>query len=122
MVGLTPNTIVDEEMGKARMNYAALIAQSVQELDMRGYRAVLIPHSYRPGTEHAHNNDLHICRQIINLLPRGVKCTFIDEDLSSQALRLLIGRFDFLLASRFHSMVSGPSHGGATTHGWLGRS
>jgi polysaccharide pyruvyl transferase WcaK-like protein len=121
MVGLTPNTIVAEKMGRDGISYAALIAQSIQEFDARGYRAVLIPHSYRIGTEQAHNNDLHICREIINLLPPEVKCRFIDDDLSSQTLRLLIGRFDFLLASRFHSMVSALAMGvPPLTIGWGG--
>src|SRR5262249_35506630 len=45
MVGLTPNTIVDKKMHRAGMNYTELIAQSIKEIDARGYRAVLVPHS-----------------------------------------------------------------------------
>jgi polysaccharide pyruvyl transferase WcaK-like protein len=119
LVGLTPNTIVESKMREAGMNYAALMAATVVELDARGYRPVLVPHSYQAGAKRGHNNDVHLCREIIRLLPADTKHLFIDEDLSSQELRLLIGRFRFLIASRFHSMISALAMGvPPITLGW----
>ena len=44
----------------------------------------------------------------------------VEEDLSSQELRRLVGEFDLLVASRFHSMVSALVMGTPDEDDWLG--
>lgn len=118
-VGLTPNTIVNGKMTNAGANYVALMAAIIVDLHERGYAPVLIPHSYRSGDSGSHNNDTGLCSAILEQLPSHVDCLYIDEDLSSQELRLLVGDLRFLVASRFHSMISALAVGvPPLTLGW----
>ena len=67
----------------------------------------------------SHNNDTGLCRAILGQLPSHVDCLYVDEDLSSQELRLLVGDLRFLVASRFHSMISALAIGvPPLTLGW----
>jgi polysaccharide pyruvyl transferase WcaK-like protein len=87
-------------------NYALLLASFIDYLESNGYRTVLLPHSARTGTEKTHNNDLPLCRAIYDKVERRGECLFIDNELTSQELRSLIGECDLFIASRFHAMVS----------------
>jgi polysaccharide pyruvyl transferase WcaK-like protein len=119
LVGITPNTIVEAKMQRVGIDYPALLAAVVIDLDARGYRPVLIPHSFRSESQSGHNNDGPLCRRVLSLLPGGVRCLYLEEDLTSQELRLLVSRFRFLVASRFHSMISALATGvPPITIGW----
>ena len=118
-VGLTPNTIVNGKMTGVGANYVALMAAIIVDLHERGYAPVLIPHSYRADNDGSHNNDTGLCKAILEQLPSGVDCLYVGEDLSSQELRLLVGDLRFLVASRFHSMISALAVGvPPLTIGW----
>ncbi|MFW5654882.1 MAG: polysaccharide pyruvyl transferase family protein [Roseicyclus sp.] len=119
LAGVTPNTIVLAAMEKTGVAYPALLAAVIEDLSARGYHPVLIPHSFRGVDKGKHNNDANLCRDILKLLPAGLATTFVDADLSSQALRVLVGRLDLLVASRFHSMISALDRGvPPVTLGW----
>lgn len=119
MVGITPNTIVEKMMTGAGIDYKLLLAAIVKDLHAGGYFPVLIPHSYRAGTENRHNNDVGLCLDVIDQLDGSVEYVFVQDDLSSAELRLLVGELDFLVASRFHSMISALSQGTPPiTIGW----
>lgn len=118
-VGITPNTIVDGKCKSAGIDYRELMVAAMVDLHRRGYPLVLIPHSFRAGTSQGHNNDTQLCRDILSRLPAGVDCLYVEEDLTSQELRVLVSRLEFLLASRFHSMVSALAVGvPPVTFGW----
>ena len=70
-------------------------------------------------TDKAHNNDLPLCREIYARVQHKDRVLFVDDELSSQALRYLIGRCDVFVASRFHAMVSSLAMGVPTlVIGW----
>lgn len=118
-VGITPNTIVDGKCKDAGTDYRDLMVAAMVDLHKRGYPLVLIPHSFRAGTQQGHNNDTQLCRDILSRLPKDIDCLYVEEDLTSQELRVLVSKLEFLLASRFHSMVSALAVGvPPVTFGW----
>ncbi len=74
-----------------------------------GRPVLLLAHSAREHTDKTHNNDLPLCREIYARLASRERVLFPDAELSSQALRHLIGSCDVFVASRFHAMVSSLS-------------
>lgn len=118
-VGVAPNSIVYEKAKKIGKDYVAFLTAVVQEIASRGYMPVLIPHSYRQDLSKMHNNDRSLCLAVIDRLPDGVDCYYLDADLSSADLRAVIGTLHLLVASRFHSMISSLSMGvPPVTYGW----
>ena len=117
--GITPNTIVAGRCYTVGVGYSELIVATMVDLHHRGFPLVLIPHSFRTGTKRGHNNDTQLCSTILGMLPHGIECLYVEEDLTSQELRLLVSKLELLLASRFHSMVSALSVGvPPITLGW----
>ncbi|MEP0845660.1 MAG: polysaccharide pyruvyl transferase family protein [Phycisphaerae bacterium] len=106
-VGISPSVVVDDYCREHGIDYAGVLAQFVRDLRAKSLDVVLIPHSLRPESRKRMNNDLIVCQDVLARLggdAAGV--TLIERELSAPALRALIGRMDFYLASRFHSMVS----------------
>ncbi len=98
VVGVAPNTIVLQKCYKHKIDYIKRMQQNIC--------IVLIPHSYRKNTTASHNNDRWLCEAISQPFSENSRLLFVSDDLSSQALRSIIGEMDILLASRFHSMIS----------------
>lgn len=106
-VGLSPSIVVDDYCRAHGIDYAGVLADFIRVLRTRSFDVVLIPHSLRPESRKRMNNDGIVCRDVLARLgddTTGV--TLIDRELSAPALRAIIARMDFYLASRFHSMVS----------------
>lgn len=114
MLGISPSTVVDAYVTKEGRNYPEIMADFIASSIRKGFSVVLIPHSVRPGSEERMNNDLIVCKEIVALLKKNHSfsdslknnLTLIDKELSAPVLRSLIGKMDFYIASRFHSMVS----------------
>lgn len=121
IVAFTPNSIV---LGKAKgigVDYIEFLAGAIEHVAELGYCPLLIPHSYRDTTDpkQQHNNDRWLCEQV-HARTRDV-AYYLDADLDSRELRAVIGACRFVVASRFHSMVSALSMGvPPLTYGWGG--
>ena len=87
---------------------AGIVDAMTAELEA-GRRVALIPHSVRVGTDKTHNNDLPLCRDIAARIGEREGVLFIDDDLSSQQLRYVIGLCTRFVTSRFHAMISSLS-------------
>jgi polysaccharide pyruvyl transferase WcaK-like protein len=106
IAGVAPNTIVESRTRQIGIDYAAVLGACIGRLNSSGYHVALIPHSYRENASRSHNNDAKLCERVLSRVSDRNSCTYVEEDLSSQELRRLVGEFDLLVASRFHSMVS----------------
>ena len=123
VVGISPSVVMQKKIEKQGKDYRNIILDFSNELIKKGYKIVLIPHS---GKKHAksswmdsvpilrevrtsHSNDILLCREIYAGLKKKEGYLFIDEELSSQELRVIIGRCDLFVASRFHAMISALS-------------
>jgi polysaccharide pyruvyl transferase WcaK-like protein len=107
VVCVAPSSVVDGLCRRRGVAYAEEVASFVRTLiDDRGYGVCLLAHSARPGRASAKNNDLPVCARIHERIDRP-QCLLPSEVLDAQALRALIGKCRFLVASRFHAMISG---------------
>lgn len=106
VVGVCPSVVLQKKVDAGGGDYAAQMVEFIEQLQARGKRVLLIPHSVRTGTDKRHNNDLPLCREIHERLSVSNNVVFVDRELTSQQLRYLIGLCDLFVASRFHAMVS----------------
>ena len=107
VVGVSASSVVDGLCRKEGVAYAEEMAGFIRYLiDEKGYSVCLLAHSARPGRTSAKNNDLMVCRRIAELASRP-ECVFPEVVYNAEALRALIGECRFLVACRFHAMVSG---------------
>lgn len=105
-VGISPSIVVDDYCRSHGLDYASILADFIRYLDGEGFHVVLIPHSVRKNSRKRMNNDVLVCESVLERLNGRPPVTFIGEELRAPVLRALIGRMDFFIASRFHSMVS----------------
>jgi polysaccharide pyruvyl transferase WcaK-like protein len=105
-IGIAPNSIVHAKSRRIGIDYVGFLVGAVDAIRAEGYLPVLIPHSYRQQVEKQHNNDRSLCLSVLERLPKGSQCLYVDQDFDSRVLRSLIGELHVLVASRFHSMVS----------------
>lgn len=120
VVGVSPSAVLRKAAQARGDDYVAEVSALVDHVTGTLDRPVLlVAHSARARTEKAHNNDLPLCREIYARVERKDRVLFVDDELSSQALRHLIGLCDVFVASRFHAMVSSLAMGVPTlVIGW----
>lgn len=53
----------------------------------------------------AHSNDLPLCRELFELVKDDVHCHLIENEIDCLSYGPFIRQFDFIVASRFHSIV-----------------
>ncbi|MCQ2380030.1 MAG: polysaccharide pyruvyl transferase family protein [Victivallaceae bacterium] len=107
LVGISPSQVVFAFCKKSNIPYLDILKGMIVRLTKQGYHCVLFPHSARQGKEATHNNDLPVLDKLATLLgPDAQDCTIVRDELSPGQLRALIERFDILVASRFHAIIS----------------
>jgi len=108
VVCVSPSSVVESLCRAKGVDYPAIMALFIRYLtDEKGYRVLLLPHSARPGRSTSKNNDLMVCRAVHEKVDRPGECVYPEEVYNAEALRALIGSCRFLVASRFHAMISG---------------
>ncbi len=119
VVGFAPSVVMQKKVDARGGDYIGGIVDAMTAELEAGRRVALIPHSVRVGTDKTHNNDLPLCREIAAKLGDRDGVLFIDDDLSSQQLRYIIGLCTRFVTSRFHAMISSLSMGVPTVViGW----
>ncbi len=112
LVVVAPSSVVDAHFRKQGRDYVGLMSEFIDWLVReRGYGVLLLSHSTRPWTESRKDNDLPLCREILARVAEKAWCCFPDGAHHADVLRALIGKGRFLVASRFHAMVSGLAMG-----------
>jgi polysaccharide pyruvyl transferase WcaK-like protein len=107
-VAISPSSVVDAYCAENGVDYVATLKEFIEYLiDEKGYGIVILAHSARPDSSSSKNNDLPACRRLVGLVDRPDRCVFLDQTLNAESLRAVIGACRFLVASRFHAMVSG---------------
>ena len=111
VIGISPSQVVKSYVESKGIDYVNLMSEFVNlVLDDPQNKVIMIPHSVRPDSEKTHNNDLPLCREIVDRIQdpeaKNERCLFVDEEASAQELRYVIGHCDVFVASRFHAMIS----------------
>ena len=99
-VALIPNARIVERIGKGRayIIYKELIEKAIGE----SKNIYLLRHSAE---------DLEICIELKKFFPDNKNVMLITEDLNVFEMEKVIGRFDFIIASRYHSIVHAYKNG-----------
>lgn len=107
-VGIIPNLRVVEMMDSEKIY---LIYEKLISTLLKAQKTVyLLRHSYE---------DLEICENIKNLFPNDEDVILILDDLNAIELENIIRRFDFVIASRYHSVIHSYKNGvPALVIGW----
>ena len=120
VVGISPSVVMQKKVEKLNKDYVYILANFSNDLIKKGYKVVLVPHSGRKNAKNSfldnipilreirtsHSNDLILCQELNGRITNKKNCLFINEELSSQELRSIIGKCDLFIASRFHAMIS----------------
>ena len=112
IVGIAPNTRVYERtpgVGSANVYLQALVSLVRHLVDDKGVDVVLQANEL--GRDSAGSDDRRIC----NLIAEAAACSdgvFVTRGyLNAESSKALVGMFDLLVASRFHSLVFALSQG-----------
>ncbi len=112
VVAVSASSVVHEYCQQRGVTYTSLMAGFIDHLTReRGYGVLLLPHSTRLGKRSHKNNDLPVCDRIKSHLGDNPWVVYPNLAEHADTLRVLIGRCRFLVASRFHAMISGLAMG-----------
>jgi polysaccharide pyruvyl transferase WcaK-like protein len=105
-VGLTPNLQVYWRAGgRGRDNpYVQLMIQAARHFLAKDAQVVLAPHYIVPGRPD--RDDRMLCGWIADAVGRRANLTYLDGDYSARRLKSMIGRLDFLVTSRYHTIIA----------------
>lgn len=107
-VAVMPSEVVRKKTEASGQDYIAYKREFIEYLLGNGYHVLLMAYSARGNKDSRHNNDLPVCRDIAEGLEHK-NFTFIDDELSAQQLRHIIGKTDIAVTSRFHAMIAALS-------------
>lgn len=118
VVGISPSSVIFNKCNGINKDYIEIMSKFINELNDNKYKTILIPHSIRADTNKPKNNDLPICKKIYSKINKKDNW-LINEDISASELKYLIGKCDYFVGSRFHSMIASLSMGVPTlVCGW----
>lgn len=106
IVGICPSVVVEEYCAKENIDYYIVMNKLIDYILEKDYCIVLFAHSARDNSNKKKNNDLPLCRRLVQKRSNKQDILFIDDTLNANELRSLISRCDFFVGSRFHSIIS----------------
>lgn len=111
IIGISPNMRVLERMGKADAtnSYVKILLETIQLLQEK-YHVLLIPNEIRPPGD-ANRDDAFLCNLLYNLSESKSNLHLISGYQSAEEIKTIIKTCDFLIASRFHSLIFALSLG-----------
>lgn len=111
LIGICPSSVVYKNCLSRKIDYIGINAEFVTYLVDQGYRVIVVPHSIRPNSNKLRNNDLPVVKSIMRQVGQTPHVKVVAEELDSISLRKIIGKCEFFIASRFHSMISALAMG-----------
>ena len=81
--------------------YIASVVDLIQHLTARGFHAVLVTHVAGPS---AHEDDRIAIREVCSRLA-GTEYSWVDFDADCRTLKAVYGCMDFVVGTRFHSVI-----------------
>jgi polysaccharide pyruvyl transferase WcaK-like protein len=105
-IGISVSSVVRAYSARDDIDYCQVLADFSDKAIEHGYAVTLIAHSIKESRRGGRTDDVDACRSVYELVEQKQHCQLVIEDHSPATLRLIIGECDFLIASRFHAMVS----------------
>jgi polysaccharide pyruvyl transferase WcaK-like protein len=111
IIGISPNMRVLERMGKADASnsYVKILLDTIQLLQ-KNYHVLLIPNEIRPPGD-TNKDDAFLCKLLHDLSENKINLHLIEGYRSAEEIKTIIKTCDFLIASRFHSLIFALSLG-----------
>lgn len=112
IIGISPNMKVYERVhgtGSGNLYLQALVKLVNHCLEKHDIDIVLQANEIDEGS--IRKDDRYLCSHINAAVNTPDRCFMTRQSLTSEATMALIGRFDYLVSSRFHSLVFGFSQG-----------
>jgi len=110
---LNPSSLVHARCDKNGVDYPAMMARLCRKLIGQGHGVLLLPMATRAVTGgRLRNNDIPVIRRIVAEIRAGNGGTdsdallWADWDMDYAAIKSMMGETDFVVASRFHGMVT----------------
>ena len=112
IIGLAPNMKVYERVAGSGMGnkYLQALVRLVDHCHKR-YDVDVVLQSNDMALSQHRVDDRYLCSLIALSIANPERCFMTRESLTAEASKALIGRFDYLVASRFHSLVFAFSQG-----------
>jgi colanic acid/amylovoran biosynthesis protein len=112
IVGIAPNMQVFERVsGKGTGNgYVQALAKLAKHC-LENHDVDVVLQANKISADSAAKDDRFLCSLIAAMVNRPDRCFMTREPLCAEAAWALTGRFEFLIGSRFHSLVFGFSQG-----------
>ena len=92
---------------KAYNDFVSSMRQFAKWLYDKGFYPVFIEHVYAINN---HENDSYCIQQIINGMEKGTFAYFADRTLNCYQLKRIYSYFDYIVGTRFHSMIFSMSN------------
>ena len=105
IVGISPSTVVNKKCKKAKIDYVRIMADFIDQLTDEGYQVLILANAAREHTAKTRNNDLPICRKIVQRCRNKAHIRFIDREMCPEEIRAYAGKCRFFVSSRFHAMI-----------------
>lgn len=88
---------------KAYEEYKKSIEKFIRVMQKEGYQVVMIEHVY---SKNLHENDIQCIQEILDLIPSKERCPIVqDRSLNCEEMKELYSRFDYIIGTRFHSVI-----------------
>lgn len=110
IITVSPSSVVASYCRDAGIEYARVLARFIDiTVEERDSHILIMAHSVRPDRRVKKNNDVPVCEAIFEAVAAREAVTLITGDYLPDVHRVLIGESRFLIASRFHAMISALS-------------
>ena len=111
VLGLSPSVVTEAQCGARGLDYRTMMADLVAYAISKDFKVVMIPHAVRPESRLRRNNDLILCREILDFKGCNAGVCLVESKPRAPVLRALISRMDVVVVSRFHAAISALSTG-----------
>lgn len=110
----SPSVLVEKQSHRKGLDYAGRFLEAIVTLPSGRYFYVFMPNATRAGSQKLHNNDLVTIMNFKHQAQNGdlskdrlVHTAWINFDINTASIRMLIAEADVLVTSRYHAMISG---------------
>jgi len=114
-ISIIPSSLVFGQSKNEIGGYVTKLMAIIREISLDNHYVVVMPNASRAGSCKNMNNDLIVIdklrKRALQALPKDIflKISWVDFDINARSIRVLVGRTDALITSRFHGMVAGLS-------------
>ncbi len=111
LIGIAVSSVLCAYCARRGKDYCRVLAQFADGAVEQGYDIALIAHAVKESKPGGRTDDVAACRAVYAAMLNTDHCELITDDYPAATLRLIVGACDFIIASRFHAMVSALAMG-----------